>query len=321
MSKSRRIDLPPYPRGWFAVAVSDELGPGEVRPLHFFGQELVLFRTQAGEAALFDAYCPHLGAHLGHGGTVDGGVLTCPFHAWRFSTEGTCVGMPYGKRIPAAAQARKWSVLEQNGVILAWHSPDGSKPDWVMRKHDDGNWIPAKWKRWEILGHPQEVCENGVDFAHLRFIHGTHIARLTGPPTIDGAYFESEIESDPEALEDRWSIDETSVALKGSNHIWGPGLVFASIGPKGADLDVCQRLYCTPIDGDRVQLLGMVNVGRLDSEAATRQFADALIPEVFAQWEADVPIWEHKVYRPKPALNEREGEIVQFRHWYQQFYA
>ena len=103
---SARIDLPPYPRGWFAVASSTDLAPDEVKPAHYFGQELALFRSEDGEARVFDAYCPHLGAHLGYGGTVEGAELVCPFHGWRFGGDGACTGMPYGKRIPPTAKLR-----------------------------------------------------------------------------------------------------------------------------------------------------------------------------------------------------------------------
>ena len=34
-----------------------------------------------------DAYCPHLGAHLGHGGIINGECIECPFHAWRWKTD------------------------------------------------------------------------------------------------------------------------------------------------------------------------------------------------------------------------------------------
>ncbi|MBA17767.1 MAG: Rieske (2Fe-2S) protein, partial [Sphingomonas sp.] len=67
------------PFGWFGVGYSNELAVGEVRPVHYFGRELVLFRNENGEAGLLDAYCPHLGAHLGHGGKVEGDSIRCPF--------------------------------------------------------------------------------------------------------------------------------------------------------------------------------------------------------------------------------------------------
>ena len=36
------------------------------------GLELAVFRSEAGEAAILDAYCPHLGANLAAGGHVEG---------------------------------------------------------------------------------------------------------------------------------------------------------------------------------------------------------------------------------------------------------
>jgi phenylpropionate dioxygenase-like ring-hydroxylating dioxygenase large terminal subunit len=44
-----------YPEGWFQVAYSDELRPGQVQKLHYFGQELALFRTESGKAQVLDA--------------------------------------------------------------------------------------------------------------------------------------------------------------------------------------------------------------------------------------------------------------------------
>ena len=62
-SESRDVTLP-IPNGWFAVAFSKDLVDGEVERVRAFGEDLVLFRTRSGRAAVLDAYCPHLGAHL-----------------------------------------------------------------------------------------------------------------------------------------------------------------------------------------------------------------------------------------------------------------
>ncbi|MCP4903564.1 MAG: Rieske 2Fe-2S domain-containing protein [bacterium] len=316
---TRRIDLPPYPRGWFAVSASTELARSEVQHHHYFGQELVLFRTEDGTAALFDAHCPHLGAHFGHGGRVEGNDLVCPFHGWSFGVDGACRSMPYGKRIPKTAQARRWPLREKYGVILAWHCPKGSEPDWEMPEFDDSNWTACISKRWEIAGHPQEVCENQADYGHFIFVHGTHFPRATAEPMIEGPVLQVDIESDPEAIEEKYRVDGPE--LVGSNCGHGPGLTFATIVPKDSGLTALQRLYATPIDEERLALLGVVSVGKLDHDDATQQYLDGLSQAVFAQWEADVPLWETKVYRPTPALNDAEGSVAVFRRWYEQFYV
>ncbi|OXH81003.1 Rieske (2Fe-2S) protein, partial [Burkholderia multivorans] len=70
------------PFGWFCIGYSDEVAVGDVKPLRYFGKDLVMFRGESGEIGVLDAYCPHLGAHMGHGGTVEGDSLRCPFHHW-----------------------------------------------------------------------------------------------------------------------------------------------------------------------------------------------------------------------------------------------
>ena len=97
------------PNGWFSIAWSEEVKPGEVRLVSYFGCELVVFRSEAGVPYVLDPYCPHLRAHLGHGGTVVGDTIRCPFHAWRYDGAGRCVEVPYAKKIPPAAKLRSWS--------------------------------------------------------------------------------------------------------------------------------------------------------------------------------------------------------------------
>ena len=83
----------PRPYGWFPVGRLDELPDEPVSSLRAQGTDLVLWRDDTAgddESAwrVFDAYCPHLGAHLGVGGRVDGGCLVCPFHEWTFRADG-----------------------------------------------------------------------------------------------------------------------------------------------------------------------------------------------------------------------------------------
>lgn len=86
------------PSGWFHVLWSAELGIGDVRPLRYFGKDLVAYRSASGQAVVLDAHCPHLGAHLGHGGRVEGDNIACPFHGWQWGPDGRNVVVPYSAR-------------------------------------------------------------------------------------------------------------------------------------------------------------------------------------------------------------------------------
>ncbi len=60
----------PVPYGWFQVAFASEVAAGEIRPMRYFGRDLVLWRSEGGELHLQDAYCPHLGGNFGVLGKV-----------------------------------------------------------------------------------------------------------------------------------------------------------------------------------------------------------------------------------------------------------
>ncbi len=91
----------PVPVGWYFIDYSENLKPGELRNINVFGQEWVLFRSESGEkVGVTDPYCPHLGAHIGHGGKVCGDNVRCPFHHWEYDTEGWCKNIPYAKVMP-----------------------------------------------------------------------------------------------------------------------------------------------------------------------------------------------------------------------------
>ncbi len=98
----------PIPNGWYAICWSRQLQDGEVQSVHYFGEDLVVFRTRSGQARVLDAYCSHLGAHLGEGGRVVGETIQCPYHAWQYDGEtGVCAKIPYCEQIPKKALVRR----------------------------------------------------------------------------------------------------------------------------------------------------------------------------------------------------------------------
>ena len=182
----------PVPNGWFIVAAGDELAPGEVVPLYYFGRDLVLFRGEDGAPLVVDAYCPHLGAHLAVGGQVEDDCIRCPFHGWKFDGEtGQCVEIPYDEdQIIPPGRRSAASRLERNHMIWAWHHLEGGAPFYdvpEVPEFDDHDWSPIVVRDFEIATCCQEMAENNVDFAHFKYVHGTD-AIPEDEFVIDGTY-------------------------------------------------------------------------------------------------------------------------------------
>jgi nitrite reductase (NADH) small subunit/3-phenylpropionate/trans-cinnamate dioxygenase ferredoxin subunit len=70
-----------------------DLKDGEGKTVSVGGKLIALFRTGSSFHAI-DDMCPHMGASLA-GGYVEDGVVTCPWHAWRFRlTDGAWADNP-----------------------------------------------------------------------------------------------------------------------------------------------------------------------------------------------------------------------------------
>ena len=147
-----------FPRGWFAVANGSEV-TRKPMAVHYFGQDMVLYRGESGRVVMLDAYCPHMGTHLASGPNsatakaathMEGDNIRCPFHAWRFGPDGVCNEIPYHDGpIPAAARIRSWPVEERYGIVFAWHDPEGLEPNFDIIAFPE--WDDREWVRWDGL--------------------------------------------------------------------------------------------------------------------------------------------------------------------------
>jgi nitrite reductase/ring-hydroxylating ferredoxin subunit len=297
--KGRRYPFP-VPNGWFVVAEAADLAPGEVRALHYFGRDLVLYRTADGEPRVMDAHCMHLGAHLAVGGRVEGDCIRCPFHGWKFDGEtGKCSEIPYGdmKHIPPKAHSRSYPTIERNHMIWAWYHAEGGEPFYdvpVVPEFDDEDWSPIMVRDFPIRISCQDMAENNVDFAHFQFVHGTD-AIPEDEFITDGTY-------------------KKTIGGGGNFVREGFGLGLGVLRVKGY---VTFLSSTTPVDEDNVHVRWIFTTPKANGEGATKQAADSFCAGV----SQDIPIWENKIYRDPPVITKTEKLILEHRRWSRQFYS
>lgn len=160
-------------RYWQPAALTVELaGERPVLPVRLLGEDLVLFRDEAGRHGLIGRHCAHRGADLCYGRLEDGG-LRCPFHGWLFDVAGKCLEQPAE---PQASQFHRkvrhpgYPVREANGILFAWMGPGEPPPlpdhdcfrvpashSFAYKGHIDANWLQS--------------LEVGIDPAHAAYLH------------------------------------------------------------------------------------------------------------------------------------------------------
>lgn len=303
------------PFGWFQIAWSAELAPGAVIPRYYFGRHLVLWRDEEGTVHLQDAHCPHLGAHLGHGGKVLGTEIQCPFHGWQFDGEGNNTCIPYSERTNAKAKIRAYPVTEVGDhFVMAWYHPDDEAPKWEIPVQDEmvsDDFSDWHTEEFSVSVACQELNENSVDGPHFRYVHNTqnvpeiqsyetegHLAKMRSLqyfPTPRGT------------VEGRIDVD---------NH--GPG--FAVTRFSGI-VDTFLVGAAIPVDETRSEVRFSFKVRNLGDENATSGVGRAFVQEVCKQFEEDKPIWQNKAHITRPALADTDPPFMKFRKWYSQFYA
>jgi 3-ketosteroid 9alpha-monooxygenase subunit A len=299
-----RYPMSPYPTGWYVVAESKDVEPGAVVPIRYFGRELVLFRTESGTPVVLDAYCPHLGAHLGHGGTVEGDSIRCPFHSWRFATDGRVDDIPY-KSTPGLPDVRAvcWPVEEVSGLIHLWFSEHGHPPTWRVPEQPDygaPGWVGYETTSWTVRTHVQDVAENIPDTTHFVSVHGL--------PEYPTAHARTEGHMYHQVMGD------DAFALR--HEVYGLGF---------SRLDIESPRYrftvaATPIDEQHIdlRLLFLIYEGEGATEISKK--GQSIMGVIVKNTALDVKIWSHKAYHDRPQLVAGDGPIGVMRKWAKQFY-
>jgi phenylpropionate dioxygenase-like ring-hydroxylating dioxygenase large terminal subunit len=159
-------------RFWQPVAIASEVTdlPLKVR---MFGEDLILFRSKAGEYGLLEKHCPHRGTSLEFGVT-DACGLRCCYHGWLFAPDGTILetpGDPPGSPLKDRMKHGAYPVREYKGLVFGYFGPSESIAEFPILdsyEHPDNVMVPYS------ISYPcnwLQVHENVMDPAHAVFLH------------------------------------------------------------------------------------------------------------------------------------------------------
>lgn len=157
---------------WQPAALSRELNGDDPLPVTILGEELVMFRDEAGKPQLIDRRCPHRMVDLAYGRVEDGG-LRCIYHGWLMDGRGRCIhqpGEPPGSSFKDKVRTAAYPCHEAGGLILTYMG-GGEPPElpgfhfvsaaaaqtFTMKVHQECNYLQAS--------------EGNIDPQHLSYLH------------------------------------------------------------------------------------------------------------------------------------------------------
>jgi phenylpropionate dioxygenase-like ring-hydroxylating dioxygenase large terminal subunit len=117
---------------WYFAALGADLKPGKLQRYELLGEPVLLGRDRRGKAYAVRDICPHRAAPLSAGKLVseaDGREsVECPYHGWRFGTDGVCTAVPSLVTEQAMdvsrIRVRRYPVAETQGLVFIWISGD-----------------------------------------------------------------------------------------------------------------------------------------------------------------------------------------------------
>jgi nitrite reductase/ring-hydroxylating ferredoxin subunit len=104
---------------WFPVARVEEVAPRHVVQAQLLGQEVAIWRDDAGRVNGWENRCPHRGVRLSIG-INNGTELRCMYHGWRYASgSGQCTFIPAhpDQKPPNVIKTRPYGVAELYGFV------------------------------------------------------------------------------------------------------------------------------------------------------------------------------------------------------------
>ena len=307
---------------WYIILRTSEV---RRRPLGIerLGRRLVAWRDNGGRVRITEDRCPHRSAALS-AGWVEDGEITCPFHGFRFTGEGTCTRIPSNgdRPVPRAYDVRSYATREAHGYVWMWWGDADARDEASLPplpwhpELDAPGWRCATFtSEWPV--HWSRCVENQLDMAHLAFVHHNTIGSGVS-----------------EAVTVRADVDETRI--RGSSDR-DDGAYFELRLPNTWLLHISPMLHVqmafVPISGDRTKqylrtyqrFVPLPGVGELVAEVSSlfnrvvlaqdrrvvlsqRPIESALISDEKLV-QADAPIaafrrWRHRGTHPKASPAE-----------------
>ncbi|MGA7271569.1 MAG: aromatic ring-hydroxylating dioxygenase subunit alpha [Acidimicrobiia bacterium] len=183
---------------WVCVGVLGEISePGRVLVRSVAGRSVIITRNQEGRVRAFLNVCRHRGTQLVEEDCEIGARFRCPYHAWAYDLDGTCIGTPLfeGSDIPDdqrsmfdmsdvkafdRADYGLFPVRVETWGCLLFVTLSRATPEldvWLgdlprrLGGYDLETWQIQATKDYEIGANWKLIAENFMEYYHLPWVH------------------------------------------------------------------------------------------------------------------------------------------------------
>ena len=184
-------DTPFVRNCWYVAGWSDEVGRA-LTHRWLLDQDILLYRTLAGEVAALQNRCAHRSFPLDQG-KLDGDTVVCLYHGLAFGPDGGCRHAPSDDRevVRRSARIQRYPAVERDTLVWVWMGdPDRADPllipptPWLAQ---DG-WAHGRGYA-RIEANYLALHENLLDTTHFSFLHAGNV----GTPGYAMAPYELEL--------------------------------------------------------------------------------------------------------------------------------
>ena len=172
-----------------------------------------------------------------------------------------------------------------------------------------------------IASAPAQPPQEGVDAAHVRYIHGAGAVPVIRDVEVDGHAWRTTVAVTYGAgKEATWLTPDGAIDTTMYFDLWGIGLGLAS----WPDELFGGRMITnpTPIDDTHTELWWCMTTSRTDQGDAPSRGARKMMEHQRATVEQDFFIWEHMKVLQSPSFAPEEAQYyASMRRWVRQFYA
>ena len=165
---------------WYILALESEVPAGRPLKRLLYDTPYVLFRDEKGQVAVLLDKCLHRGAQLSLG-TVDKGQIRCPYHGWKFNSQGSLTEVPSEGPAPEAEESSKrksWCVhsvpvVVQDGCVWIWPGNQAvatPRPEWRFPEYGRKSTVQY-FMTTDFDNEVTHLIQNFMDVPHTVFVH------------------------------------------------------------------------------------------------------------------------------------------------------